>query len=181
VRALERTAAEAKVPAPLLQAVESVNHQQKEVLFEKLSAYFDGELHGKTFALWGLAFKPNTDDMREASSRRLMEQLWQAGAQVRAFDPVALEEAGRLYGTRTDLALIENQMDCLAGADALIIVTEWNQFRSPDFATIRSQLNTPVIFDGRNIFDPAQVLGAGLDYVSIGRQPKRASPASATH
>ncbi|MFP4496348.1 MAG: UDP binding domain-containing protein, partial [Halochromatium sp.] len=115
----------------------------------------------------------NTDDMREASSRRLMEQLWAVGARVRAFDPVAAEEARRLYGERADLELVENRMDAVEGADALVIVTEWSEFRSPNFADIKAQLSTPVIFDGRNLFDPNQVTAAGLTYVSIGREPAR--------
>ena len=173
VRALERTATTSGYKAELLQAVEAVNHRQKERLFSKIERHFEGTLQGKTFALWGLAFKPNTDDMREASSRRLMEQLWAAGARVRAFDPVAAEEAQRLYGERDDLELVENRMDAIEGADALVIVTEWSEFRSPNFADIKAQLNTPVIFDGRNLFDPVQVTAAGLTYVSIGREPAR--------
>lgn len=171
VRALERTATTTGYSAELLQAVEAVNHRQKERLFGKIERYFEGDLQGKTFALWGLAFKPNTDDMREASSRRLMEQLWAAGARVRAFDPVAAEEARRLYGERTDLELAENRMDALEGADALVIVTEWSEFRSPNFADIKARLSTPVIFDGRNLFDPTQVTAAGVTYISIGREP----------
>ncbi|WPL16712.1 UDP-glucose 6-dehydrogenase TuaD [Thiorhodovibrio winogradskyi] len=170
VRALERTATDTGVNVPLLHAVEAVNHRQKDVLFEKINAFFDGDLQGKTFALWGLAFKPNTDDMREASSRRLIEHLWQAGARVRAFDPVATEEARRIYGERADLELLEDQMAALEGTEALIIVTEWNQFRSPDLGAVRDQLASRVIFDGRNMFDPLQVANTGLTYVSIGRQ-----------
>ena len=157
--------------AALLQAVEAVNDRQKDLLFSKIERHFAGQIQGKTFALWGLAFKPNTDDMREASSRRLMEQLWAAGARVRAFDPVAAAEAQRLYGERADLELVNNRMDAIEGADALVIVTEWSEFRSPDFSAIKAQLRSPVIFDGRNLFDPAQVTSAGLTYVSIGREP----------
>jgi UDPglucose 6-dehydrogenase len=171
VRALEHTAKANGYQAELLQAVEAVNDRQKNLLFGKIERYFDGALAGKTFALWGLAFKPNTDDMREASSRRLMEQLWAAGARVRAFDPVAAAEARRLYGERTDLELVNNRMDAVNGADALVIVTEWSEFRSPDFGAVKKQLRSPVIFDGRNLFDPAQVNAAGLTYVSIGRKP----------
>jgi len=171
VRALERTARAKGYQAELLQAVEAVNDRQKDLLFSKIERHFEGALNGKTFALWGLAFKPNTDDMREASSRRLMEQLWSAGARVRAFDPVAAEEAERLYGERADLELVENRMDAVEGADALVIVTEWSEFRSPDFAALSTQLGAAVIFDGRNLFDPAQVTAAGLTYVSIGREP----------
>lgn len=171
VRALERTAVGIGYTPELLQSVEAVNHRQKEVLFRKMSDYFNGELAGKTIAIWGLAFKPNTDDMREASSRRLMENLWAAGAKVQAFDPVATEETHRIYGERQDLVLVDDQMTALDGADALAIVTEWAQFRSPDLAAIKAKLREPVVFDGRNIFDPHQVSAAGLSYVSIGRKP----------
>ncbi|EIC21713.1 UDP-glucose dehydrogenase family protein [Thiorhodovibrio frisius] len=171
VRALERTARSKGYQAELLQAVEAVNDRQKDLLFSKIAEYFNGNLDGKTFALWGLAFKPNTDDMREASSRRLMEQLWAAGARVRAFDPVAAEEAKRLYGERTDLELVENRMAAVTGADAVVIVTEWNEFRSPDLTAVKAQLRSPVIFDGRNLFNPSQVNSTGLTYISIGRQP----------
>jgi UDPglucose 6-dehydrogenase len=170
VRALEHTASASGYRPELLQAVEAVNDRQKNLLFTKIERYFDGDLANKTFALWGLAFKPNTDDMREASSRRLMEQLWAAGARVRAFDPVAADEARRIYGERADLELVTNRMHATDGADALVIVTEWSEFRSPDFHELRTQLRSPVVFDGRNLFDPAQVNAAGLSYVSIGRE-----------
>ncbi|OOG43203.1 UDP-glucose 6-dehydrogenase [Rhodanobacter sp. C06] len=169
VQALERTARGAGYAARLLGAVEAVNHDQKTKLFELISRHFDGDLEGKTIALWGLAFKPNTDDMREASSRRLMEALWDAGACVQAFDPEAREETRRIYGERNDLVLCEHARDALQGADALAIVTEWKAFRSPDFARIRALLKTPVIFDGRNLYDPAAVEEAGLAYYGIGR------------
>jgi len=173
VRALERTAVALGYEPQLLHAVEAVNDRQKDLLFTKIDSYFDANLSGKVIALWGLAFKPNTDDMREASSRRLMEQLWAAGATIRAFDPVATQEARRIYGTRADLVLVDHQMDAIEGADALAIVTEWTQFRSPDFGAIKSRLREPVVFDGRNIFDHTQVTAAGLSYVSIGRAPMR--------
>ena len=169
VQALERTARAHGYEARLLAAVEQVNHQQKEKLFELLLRHFGGRLAGKTVALWGLAFKPNTDDMREASSRRLMERLWEAGATVRAFDPEAADETRRIYGERTDLVLCEHPYDALEGADALAIVTEWKAFRSPDFDRIRGTLRTPVIFDGRNLYDPAAVEDAGIAYYGIGR------------
>ena len=171
VRALEHTARSVGYIPELLHAVEAVNFRQKEVLFAKIHDYFDGELEGRTIALWGLAFKPNTDDMREASSRRLMEALWEAGAQVRCFDPAAAEETGHIYGDRPDMILAEDAMSALDGADALAIVTEWTEFRSPDFGAIKARLSYPVIFDGRNLFDPQTVVAAGLSYLSIGRTP----------
>ena len=169
VKALERTARDVGYPAQLLQAVEGVNERQKLTLFEKLHAYFEGDLTGKTLAVWGLAFKPNTDDMREASSRVLMENLWAAGARVRAFDPVAMEETRRIYGDRPDLTLCDSPEAALEGADALAIVTEWNVFRSPDFDGIRQALARPAIFDGRNLYDPVQLRAQGFDYFGIGR------------
>ncbi|GAA0262223.1 UDP-glucose dehydrogenase family protein [Rhodanobacter caeni] len=169
VQALERTARSHGYDARLLAAVEAVNHDQKAKLFELISRHFDGQLAGKTIALWGLAFKPNTDDMREAPSRRLMEALWQAGANVRAFDPEARAETARQYGERHDLVLCEHAYDALQGADVLAIVTEWKMFRSPDFSRIRSLLKTPAIFDGRNLYEPAAVEAAGLAYYGMGR------------
>ena len=169
VRALERTARGHGYPAQLLAAVEAVNRQQKGKLFELIARHFDGQLVGRTIALWGLAFKPNTDDMREASSRELMEALWRAGARVRAYDPEAREEAQRLYGERDDLVLCAQPYEALQGADALAIVTEWKAFRSPDFQRIHSLLAEPAIFDGRNLYDPRSVEEAGLAYYGIGR------------
>jgi len=171
VRALEQTALSVGYPAQILRAVESVNAHQKSVLFEKMRAHYDGTLQGKTVALWGLAFKPNTDDMREASSRVLMEALWAAGVRVRAYDPVAGEEAHRLYGDRPDLLLCESPEEAVRGADALAVVTEWIAFRSPDFQRLKKELRDGVIFDGRNIYDPRTVTSAGLTYYSIGRRP----------
>jgi UDPglucose 6-dehydrogenase len=169
VKALVHSAGEHKFDARLLKAVEAVNKNQKQVVFRKIHAFFDGKLKGKTIALWGLAFKPNTDDMREAPARELMESLWDAGAKVRAYDPVAMDEAARIYGQRDDLALVPTAEAALQGADALAIITEWQEFRSPDFETIRDTLSTPVIFDGRNIYDPAFVRACGLKYLGIGR------------
>ncbi|WP_243049073.1 UDP-glucose/GDP-mannose dehydrogenase family protein [Dyella sp. RRB7] len=169
VQALERTARSVGYDARLLGAVEAVNHDQKTKLFDLIAHHFDGQLAGKTIALWGLAFKPNTDDMREASSRNLMEALWAAGAKVRAFDPEAREETHRIYGDRADLALCEGAYQALEGADVLAIVTEWKAFRSPDFARIRAMLGNPAIFDGRNLYDPLLVEEAGLAYYGIGR------------
>ena len=169
VKALERIARDVDYQAQLLQAVEGVNDRQKLRLFEKLDAYFNQSLKGKTFALWGLAFKPNTDDMREASSRTLMERLWAVGARVRAFDPVAMEEATRIYGERSDLELCNSPEAALQGADALVILTEWNVFRSPDFDLIKASLSHPAIFDGRNLYDPEHLKSQGFDYFGIGR------------
>ncbi|TAL71519.1 MAG: UDP-glucose/GDP-mannose dehydrogenase family protein [Rhodanobacter sp.] len=169
VQALARTAGDVGYDARLLGAVEAVNHDQKLKLFELMQRHFGGALGGKTIALWGLAFKPNTDDMREAPSRRLMEALWQAGARVRAYDPEARNEARRLYGERPDLVLCEHAYQALEGADVLAIVTEWKAFRSPDFARIRTALRVPAIFDGRNLYDPVLVEEAGLAYYGIGR------------
>jgi UDPglucose 6-dehydrogenase len=168
VQALKRSADEVGYDASVLTAVESVNNRQKHVLFNKIKAHF-GDLRGKTIALWGLAFKPNTDDMREAASRVLMESLWSAGAKVRAYDPVAMPECARIYGTRDDLVLCKSSPEVLEGADALAIVTEWREFRSPDFDAIKSVLRTPAIFDGRNLYDPAQMARAGFSYYAIGR------------
>jgi UDPglucose 6-dehydrogenase len=169
VKALVHSAGEYQFDAQLLRSVEAVNKNQKQVLFKKLRAYFDGKLKGKTIAIWGLAFKPNTDDMREAPARELMEALWGAGAKVRAYDPVAMTEAERIYGLRDDLALVNHAETALEGADALAILTEWQEFRSPDFDTILDRLSHGVIFDGRNLYDPALVKSFGLQYFGIGR------------
>ncbi len=169
VQALARTA-EAQGYAPqLLHAVEAVNRAQKRHLFALIERHFGGALQGKTIALWGLAFKPNTDDMREAPSRTLIEALWAAGAHVRAYDPEAGAEARRLYGARADLVLCEQPYDALQDADVLVLMTEWKVFRSPDFARIRAALRTPALFDGRNLYDPASVEAAGIAYYGIGR------------
>ena len=172
VQALERTARKLGYDSRILQAVEAVNDDQKSSLVSKIRDHFDGDLKGRVIAIWGLAFKPNTDDMREAPSRKIIEELWQAGATVRAYDPVAMEEARRIYGDRTDLVLVEHPDQALKGADALAIVTEWMVFRSPDFELIKSSLKEPVIFDGRNIYNPDMVEQAGLSYYSIGRRPR---------
>ena len=169
VRALERTALQNDYTPELLHAVEAVNFRQKRRLFEKISSHYGGDLKGKTIALWGMAFKPNTDDMREASSRVLMEALWEAGARVRAYDPEARDETARIYGERNDMALCESADEALQGADALVVVTEWNMFRSPDFELIRNALSSPVIFDGRNLYDPDFLVKQGFTYYSIGR------------
>ena len=169
VQALERTAQSYGYEARLLGAVEAVNRRQKDKLFELILRHFDGELAGRTVALWGLAFKPNTDDMREAPSRRLMESLWAAGASVRAYDPEAMEETRKLYVDRDGLVLCEHAEQAVEGADVLAVVTEWAAFRSPDFAKLKAELAGAAIFDGRNLYDPATVEEAGLAYYGIGR------------
>jgi UDPglucose 6-dehydrogenase len=176
VRALAKAASKVEYQAELLESVEAVNNRQKLRLFEKISERYDGKLAGKTIALWGLAFKPKTDDMREASSRSLMEALWGAGAQVRAYDPEALDEARRIYGERNDLVLCDSARDALQGADALAILTEWQEFRSPNFDMIRDSLTDAVIFDGRNLYDPDLLSMHNLTYYAIGRS--NAAPAT---
>lgn len=168
VQALIRSSQEVGHKAQILNAVESVNVLQKEVLVEKMKQHFR-ELRGRTFALWGLAFKPNTDDMREAPSRRIIDMLFAAGARVRAYDPVAAGEARRIYGSQSDFVLCKNAYDAADGADALAIATEWQEFRSPDFDRLKQLLKTPVIFDGRNLYDPAMVSRFGFTYHAIGR------------
>ncbi len=169
VKALMRSATEAGCRTTILEAVEAVNERQKGRLFAKIASNF-GDLAGRTIAVWGLAFKPNTDDMREAASRVLLESLWAAGAGVRAYDPAAMAEARRLYGQRPGLELCAGAMEALDGADALAIVTEWPEFRSPDFCAIRNALHEPVIFDGRNLYDPHQMAEEGFRYYAIGRR-----------
>ncbi|WP_159952030.1 UDP-glucose/GDP-mannose dehydrogenase family protein [Rhizobium sp. 18065] len=171
VQALARTAREVGYDAHLIEAVEAVNNRQKHRLFDKIANHFGGErnLAGKTVAIWGLSFKPNTDDMREASSRVLMESLWSAGARVRAFDPVAGEEASRLYGSRPDMVLVGDKYSALDGADALAVCTEWQQFRAPDFGEMALRMQNKTIFDGRNLFAPERLRDDGWTYLSIGR------------
>ncbi|MFN7101201.1 MAG: UDP-glucose dehydrogenase family protein [Pseudorhizobium sp.] len=169
VRATIRTAEADGFDPLLLKAVEARNEMQKSFLFTKILSYFGGDLRGRTFAMWGLAFKPKTDDMRDAPSRVLMEALWQAGARVQAYDPAAMEECRRIYGERPDLQLCEGKEATLAGADGLLVVTEWKQFQAPDFSAIRAMLREPVIFDGRNIYDPAIGLRHGLEIHPVGR------------
>ena len=173
VQALARTAQQHGCQPRLLDAVEAVNEAQKGHLFELVQRHYDaGEdegVRGKTFAVWGLAFKPDTDDMREASSRRLLAQLWEGGATVRAYDPEASTEARRIFGERDDLVLCESAAEALEGADALVVVTEWKQFRSPDFAALKDALGDAVVFDGRNLYEPAEMEEAGLAYYGIGR------------
>ncbi|MCR9279067.1 MAG: UDP-glucose/GDP-mannose dehydrogenase family protein [Pseudomonadaceae bacterium] len=174
VKALIHTAGDIGYDAEIIRAVEAVNQRQKHVLVDKIIEHFGGKLDGLTFALWGLAFKPNTDDMREAPARSVMESLWQHGANVRAYDPTAMDEAQRIYGKRDDLTLCEKRDETLKGASALIIITEWNQFRSPDFEMLRGALKQPVIFDGRNLFEPSIMRDLGFSHYSIGRPSVRA-------
>ena len=170
VQALRRTAQESGVPLRVLDAVEDANEAQKSVLVNKLVARFGEDLTGRHFALWGLAFKPNTDDMREAPSRTILAELWTRGATVSAHDPASMEETHRIYGDHTGLTLAETPMDALQGADALLIATEWKVFRSPNFRSMKALLKQPVIFDGRNLYEPADVQAAGFEYYAIGRR-----------
>ncbi|CNH08108.1 UDP-glucose dehydrogenase family protein [Yersinia pekkanenii] len=169
IQALIRTAESYGYQPQLLRAVEQINNEQKYKLAELIQYHFDSQLAGKIFALWGLAFKPNTDDMREAPSRVLMETLWNAGAIIQAYDPEAMDEAQRIYGARDDLRLMGTKESALQGADALIICTEWQSFRAPDFDMIESRLKQPVIFDGRNLYDPERLNSRGFTYYGIGR------------
>lgn len=170
VQALRRTGQENGIPLRVLDAVEEANDAQKQILVNKLTAKLGTDLKGKRFAMWGLAFKPNTDDMREAPSRAMLEALWAMGAVVSAYDPAAMEETRRIYGERADLLLVDSPMDALKGADALLIVTEWKVFRSPNFDTMKALLKTPLVFDGRNLYEPQAMRGMGFDYLPIGRQ-----------
>jgi len=169
VKALTRSARDVGHDARILSAVEAVNDSQKHILFNKISRFFGGQVAGRTIAVWGLAFKPNTDDLREAPSRVLMETLWSAGATVRAYDPVAMDEVRRIYGTRPDLALCASAAEALEGADALAICTEWQEFRSPDFGRFKTVLKQPVVFDGRNLYEPSLMAQQGIRYFAIGR------------
>jgi UDPglucose 6-dehydrogenase len=169
VQALAKSAADAGYDAALLNAVEEVNLRQKRRIVEKIQAHYSDGVKGKTFALWGLSFKPRTDDMRAAPSRVIMEALWEAGAKVRAYDPEAMDEAARIYPDQDGLELCETAHGALEGADALIIITEWQEFRSPDLDQVKATLVDPVIFDGRNLFDPALLRTMGITYYAIGR------------
>lgn len=170
VKALIYTAKQVEADAQILTAVEAVNQQQQQVLLQKIERYFQGQLQGKRIALWGLAFKPDTDDMREAPSRKLMEGLWQQGVTVQAYDPEAMPETQRIYGVRADLILCDTPEATLENADALVIVTEWKLFRSPDFKLIKSKLKQAVIFDGRNLYEPRRMAQLGFAYYAIGRK-----------
>lgn len=169
VQALIQTAEKINFDSKVLKAVEARNNEQKTTLFAKIHKHFNGDLRGKTFAIWGLSFKPNTDDMREAPSRVLMEALWEAGAKVQAYDPEAMSETQRIYGSRDDLLLCGTKESALKGADALAIVTEWQAFRAPDFDVIKNMLSQATIFDGRNMYDPKRMQKKGFVYYSVGR------------
>lgn len=169
IRALIRTADEINFDAKILKAVEARNEEQKTKLFQKIYQHFNGELQGKVLAIWGLSFKPNTNDIREAPSRVLLEALWNAGAAVQAYDPEAMEEMQRIYGFRNDMVLCGTKEGALKGADALVIVTDWQVFKAPDFDFIKKMLTQPVIFDGRNLFEPVRMKRRGIKYYSIGR------------
>jgi len=171
VKAIIKTAKTYGRDLKILQAVEEVNDLQKTVLLPKIKAYFKNDLKGKTIAIWGLSFKPKTDDMREAPAINLIEGLVAAGAKVRAHDPEALHEAQRRFGSRAgqEIILLDKRYEALENADGLVIMTEWNQFREPDFNLIKELLKTPVIFDGRNLYEPARMKKQGFDYFSIGR------------
>jgi UDPglucose 6-dehydrogenase len=180
VRALAASAAALGYTTQILRAVGEVNDRQKQLMFAKIKAYYAGDLRDKVIALWGLAFKPNTDDMREASSRSLMEALWGAGAKVQAYDPVAGEQARLIYGERPDFLLCRRADEALQGADALAIVTEWREFRSPDFSELKGMLREPVIFDGRNLYDPNILKHHGFRYFAVGRGESLFRPRAAS-
>jgi UDPglucose 6-dehydrogenase len=175
VQALIRSAHEAGHEPQILNAVEAVNDKQKEVLFQKMQRHFAGDLEGRNFALWGLAFKPNTDDMRQAPAVTLIELLLKAGATVKAYDPVAAAEAQRMFAGRAGFTLAKSAYEAAQGADALAIVTEWQEFRSPDFDRLKQILKAPVIFDGRNLYEPSMLSRFGLTYYAIGRGRPMAS------
>lgn len=169
VQALVRTADSIGYESKILKAVEAVNYRQKNRLFEYITQHYGENLAGKTFALWGLSFKPNTDDMREAPSRVLMDTLWLAGAKVQAYDPKSMEETQKIYGIRNDLILMGTKEAALKGADALVVCTEWQNFKAPDFNMIKEELKDAVIFDGRNLYEPEKMKDKGLDYYCVGR------------
>jgi len=169
VQALHRTARQNGYEARILDAVEAVNQDQKSVLLNKIDAHMGANLSGKTFAVWGLAFKPNTDDMREAPSRVIIDGLLARGAKIKAFDPVAIEEASHLYAGNDSVSFCNDLYQATEGSDALVLVTEWKTFRSPDFVRLKEQLSESVIFDGRNIYDPSALEKLGFKYFGIGR------------
>ena len=170
VKAVIKTAADNGLPLQLLDAVERVNEAQKHVLVQKIVKRLGEDLSGMCFALWGLAFKPNTDDMREAPSLVIGRELLRRGATLQAYDPVAMDEAKRLFGADARIKYAETPMGAIEGAHALLIVTEWKEFRSPDFDALKRLLKQPLVFDGRNLYDPGDVRTAGLEYFPIGRK-----------
>jgi UDPglucose 6-dehydrogenase len=176
VRALVHSAEQVGYKTELLNAIDAINHRQKETLFRKLELALNGKLAGKTIAVWGLAFKPNTNDIRDAPSRTLLEALWKAGATVQAFDPEAMDETARIYGERSDLRFAINRDEALKGADALAICTEWKVFRTVDFHWLKQQLKYPVVVDGRNLFNPSDLEREGLLYYAVGRGKSLTSP-----
>lgn len=169
VQALVNTAAENALPMRVIEAAEAANHAQKFRLSEKLVARYGEDLSGRTIALWGLSFKPNTDDMREAPSLTVIDELTRRGATVRAYDPVAMHEAGRILDGKPGVSFATDMYDALDGADALLIATEWKVFRAPDFDRVKALLKTPLIIDGRNLYTPADVRAQGFEYSGIGR------------
>jgi UDPglucose 6-dehydrogenase len=172
VKALHRTAQQHGYQSRILHAVEAVNHDQKSTIVRKIKTHFKDDIRGQVFAIWGLAFKPNTDDMREAPSRRVIDELLKDGARVRVYDPVAMHEAKRIYGESDGIHYALTQDDAVCGANALVVLTEWLVFRSPDFDMIKRDLSHPVIFDGRNIYSPEFMEQSGFTYYSIGRPPR---------
>jgi len=169
VKALIKMSEQNKFTAKVLEAVETRNESQKRVLVEKVKKHYGSNLKGKTFAIWGLSFKPKTDDMREASSQVIIKELVKAGAKIKAYDPVAMEEAKRIFGDDPNITYAASNYEALENADALLLVTEWNQFRRPDFNKIKTLLQEPVIFDGRNQYDPLELRDRGFTYYAIGR------------
>ena len=172
VQALERTAHKHGYHSRILQAVEAVNQDQKSSMVKKIKGHFNENIEGKVFALWGLAFKPNTDDMREAPSRRVIEELLNDGARVRVYDPIAMDEARKIYGECEEIVFASSPEEAVSGSNALVILTEWLVFRSPDFEMIKKELSHPVVFDGRNIYNPEFMENSGFTYYSIGRRPR---------
>jgi len=169
VKALIRVAKDSGVPSKILEAADNINKQQREIFLDKIFNYFNGDLKGKTFALWGLAFKPRTNDMREAPAFTIIEKLLEAGANIQAYDPKAMDEAKLYIGN--SIKYSQSSYDALTNADALILVTEWNEFRRPDFEKIKKILKTPLIFDGRNQYEPKRMKERGFEYICIGKQP----------
>jgi len=170
VKALQHTAQQQGLPLQVMHAVQEVNEAQKQRLIEKITGRLGGDLSGRKLALWGLAFKPDTDDMREAPSLMIVRGLVERGAQVVAYDPAAMDEARRAFGSLPGLAYAKSPLEAVTGSDALVVVTEWKEFRSPDFPELKRRLRTPLVFDGRNLYDPALVRAAGLEYFGIGRR-----------